>query len=222
MPDEVHRLADGVAVMDAIVAQYPGLEDVQRGQEQRMAEKGIETIVVDQGAVGRVVPEHEHARHSQAGQQPQRHDQQPRLGKEEPDDRAQVDRDAARHLEQPTTGRALSTRRRNRADYVSEGDICRQRVGHRRVAYLLVGRQACRGGEKLSTTTVIMRETASESAVSARRGRRPRSDVETEIHDIAVGHQVVLALRPDLAQVTRGRPGSRCRAARPIGWSRRG
>ena len=71
VPHEVHPLAQGVAVMDAVVAEHPHLDGVQRGQHAHTSDDGVEPLRVEQCAVGCVVADHEQAGDHHAAEQPE-------------------------------------------------------------------------------------------------------------------------------------------------------
>ncbi len=62
VPDEVEAGLDGVAVVDAVVAEHPGLEDVQRRQHGDASDDAVEAAALEQGLVGGVVADDEECR----------------------------------------------------------------------------------------------------------------------------------------------------------------
>ena len=68
VPDEIEPLTGRVAVVDAIVAEVPCGLDVQARPHADLRDRPVGSARVDQGAVRRVMAQHEQAGDAQPGQ----------------------------------------------------------------------------------------------------------------------------------------------------------
>ena len=92
MPDEVVALAHGEGVVNPVVAEYPGLKDVPRGQHCEASDNRVLALGVKERAVRGVVGDDEEPGHRKNRKNLNRYVDQ-RVGDEdEKNDHAHVDR----------------------------------------------------------------------------------------------------------------------------------
>lgn len=117
MPDEIHSLAQGVAVMNPVVAEPPDFGGMKRRQHRDPRDSAIQPFRVEQRVVGGVVPEHKQAGHRDRGHDPQRHEQERIVGQNEPGHRGPVERDITKEDRESPGGRTFITMFGNDLEY---------------------------------------------------------------------------------------------------------
>ena len=120
VPDVVHVLAHGVAVVDAVVPEHPGLVDVLRRQHRELADHVAEALALEERAVGGVVADDEQPADDRARHHPERQQQQRRIERDERGDQEAVDRDVAREVRKPQRRRVLVHRVREDLDDLTD------------------------------------------------------------------------------------------------------
>ena len=120
MPHKVHALFDGVAMVNAVVAEIPRRLDVSRRQHRKFCDERVEATRIEQGVVRRVVSEHEEPADSQARKEPHRHDEPPRMDCDETVEQRGLGVDVAREEEQAACRGTLVKRRGNSANNVDQ------------------------------------------------------------------------------------------------------
>ncbi|MEZ5281818.1 MAG: hypothetical protein R2770_15260 [Acidimicrobiales bacterium] len=95
MPDEVEALLEGVAVVNAVVAEHPQLGGVPRGKHRQAAEESVEALRVEQRLVSCVVTHYEQAGHRYTGEDPQRHQQQRVVGGQQTPDSEAIEEEVS-------------------------------------------------------------------------------------------------------------------------------
>jgi hypothetical protein len=105
MPDEVHPLAQRVAVVHPVVSEHPHLRRVEGRQHRQTCDEPVEPSRIEQRSVGGVVAEDEQTRHRHTGEHPQRHEEVPPVGRQQRDDREAVDGEVTSEQPEAADGR---------------------------------------------------------------------------------------------------------------------
>ena len=120
MPHEITFLMHGEPVMNAVVSQDPRRVDVQRRKHRNPTHPIAEPPLLEQGLVGRIMPDNEKGRHNQTRKDPQRDEVEDVVRRKQDRHHRDVHQQIPKHEPQPLPRGVVITRFGNDRDHFFE------------------------------------------------------------------------------------------------------